>query len=65
MATLGYTKMTEYEWVQRCRMYLAYATQDYEFDWLLVAEVCYVENLEGFEEDPEACAIEEISYWND
>ena len=57
--------MTEYEWVQRCRMELARITGDFEFDWLLVAEVCYIENLEGFEEFPEACAIEEISYFND
>lgn len=56
--------MSKYEWVQRCRMQFARRTQDFSFDWVDHAELCYDEMYEGFEEDPECCADEEMSYWD-
>ena len=56
--------MTKFEWLTRCQMHLAKKSQDFSFNWQPVAEVCFVENYEYFENDPEGSAEAEFSYWN-
>jgi hypothetical protein len=54
--------MTKFEWVNRCQMQLAKKTQDFSYDWREAAEVCFVENYDYFENDPEGSADFELTH---
>lgn len=57
--------MTKFEWITRCQRQFAIRTNDFDYDWSANAEICYDEMREGwFEDEPEACANEEMSNWD-
>lgn len=56
--------MSEFEWILRCQRQFAKRTDDYSHNWEHYAETCYEEMHEDFEDDPEAAADEDISYWD-
>lgn len=56
--------MNKDEWILRCQRQFARRTNDWSYDWRPNADVCYEENIAGFEDDPEGAADEEMSYWD-
>lgn len=57
--------MTKFEWIQRCRMQFARRTQEFSYDWIENAEVCYDEMCDyEWNSDPEGYADEEMSNWD-
>lgn len=45
-------------------MQFARVTNDFIYDWQGCAESCFNEMYEDFQDDPEGCADEEMSYWD-